>query len=65
VIINPPWEMADEITRHFESCRHTTPTSTMAVYVLPKLANFNEFIRLTLKMYREFHARTQWFTRCL
>jgi hypothetical protein len=31
VFINPPWELADHIGQHFESCRQTTPTSTMAV----------------------------------
>jgi hypothetical protein len=36
VFINPPWELAEHIGRHFESCRRTTPTSTMAVFFLPK-----------------------------
>jgi hypothetical protein len=36
VFINPPLELADQIGQHFESCRRTTPISTMAVFVLPK-----------------------------
>jgi hypothetical protein len=41
VFINPQWEMADQIGQHFENCRRTAPTSTMAVFVLPKWAKFN------------------------
>jgi hypothetical protein len=36
VFINPPWELAAQIAQHFEDCRRTSPTSTMAVFVLPK-----------------------------
>jgi hypothetical protein len=38
VFINPPWELAEHVGRHFESCRRTTPTSTMVVFALPKAA---------------------------
>jgi hypothetical protein len=41
VFINPPWELAEQIGQHFERCRRTTPTSTMAVFVLPKWAKVN------------------------
>jgi hypothetical protein len=33
VFINPPWELAEHIGRHFESGRRTTPISTMPVFV--------------------------------
>jgi hypothetical protein len=36
VFINPPWELDAHIGHHFESCRRTTLTSTMVVFVLPK-----------------------------
>jgi hypothetical protein len=36
VFINPPWELAEQIGHHFESCRRTTSTSTLVVFVLPK-----------------------------
>jgi hypothetical protein len=62
VFINPPWELAEQIGRHFESCRRTAPTSTMDVFVLPKWVKFNEFTR-HWKLYQEFLARTQVFTR--
>jgi hypothetical protein len=42
VFINPPWELAEKIGHHFESCRRTAPTSTMVVFVQPK---FSELIR--------------------
>jgi hypothetical protein len=42
VFISSPWELAKHIGQHFESCRQTTPTSTMAVFVLPKWAKFNK-----------------------
>jgi hypothetical protein len=42
VFLNPPWELAEHIGRNFESCRRTTPISTMVVFVLPKWAKFNE-----------------------
>jgi hypothetical protein len=45
VFINPPWELVEHIGNHFESCRRTTPTSTMAVFVLPKWAKFDELTR--------------------
>jgi hypothetical protein len=62
VFINPPWELAEQIGRHFENCRRTTPTSTMNVLVLPKWAKFNELTR-HWKLYQEFPARTQLLTR--
>jgi hypothetical protein len=45
VFINPPWELAKQIGRHFESCRRTAPASTMAVFVLPKWAKFNHLTK--------------------
>jgi hypothetical protein len=53
VIINPPWALAEHIGRHFESCRRAAPTSTRDVFVLPKLAKFNDLTR-HLKLYQEF-----------
>jgi hypothetical protein len=55
VFINPPWE-------HFESCRRTAPTSTMAIFVLPKWAKFTQLTK-HWKLYHKFPARTQLFTR--
>jgi hypothetical protein len=62
VFINPPWELAYQIRQHFESDRRTAPTSTMAVFVLPKWAKFNQLTK-HWKLYQEFPARTQLFTR--
>jgi hypothetical protein len=45
VFINPPWESAEQIGQHFESCRRTAPTSTMAVFVLPKWAKFTQLTK--------------------
>jgi hypothetical protein len=45
VFVNPPWESAEQIGQHFESCRRTAPTSTMAVFVLPKWSKFNELTK--------------------
>jgi hypothetical protein len=45
LFINPPWELAEQIGQHFESCRRTSPTSTMAVFVLPKWAKFNKLTK--------------------
>jgi hypothetical protein len=61
VFINPPWELAEQIGHHFESCRRTPLTSTMAVFVLPKWAKFNQLTK-QWKLYHEFPARTQLFT---
>jgi hypothetical protein len=36
VFFNPPWELAKHMAYHIESCRRTTPTYTMVVFVLPK-----------------------------
>jgi hypothetical protein len=47
---------------HFESCRRTTPATTMVVFVLLKWAKFNT-ITEHLKLYQEFEARTQLFSR--
>jgi hypothetical protein len=41
---------------------HSTPTYTTAVFVLPKWAKFNELTR-HWKLYQEFRAKTQLFTR--
>jgi hypothetical protein len=38
VFINPLWELVEQIGRHFESCKRTTPTSAMAVFALPMWA---------------------------
>jgi hypothetical protein len=63
VFINPPWaELAEQIAQHFEDCRRTSQTSTMAVFVLPKWANFAQLTK-HWKLYQEFPARTQLFTR--
>jgi hypothetical protein len=56
--------MAEHIGQHFESCRRTAPTSTMVVSVLPKWAKFNQ-LNKHWKLYQEFPARTQLFTRLL
>ena len=61
VFINPPWELAEQIAQHFEDCRRTSPTSTMAVFVLPKWAKFAQLTK-HWKHYQEFPARTQLFT---
>jgi hypothetical protein len=45
VFINPPWELADQIGQHLESCRRTAPTTTMAVFDLPKWAKFNQLTK--------------------
>jgi hypothetical protein len=62
VFINPPWELAEQIAQHFEDYRRTSPTSTMAVFVLPKWAKFAQLTK-HWKLYHEFPARTQLFTR--
>jgi hypothetical protein len=46
---------------HFESCPRTTPTSTMAMFVLPKWAKFSNITR-HCKLYQDFHGRTLLFT---
>jgi hypothetical protein len=62
VFINPPWELAKRIVQHFEDCRRTSPTFTMAVFLLPKWAKFAQLTK-HWKLYQEFQARTQLFTR--
>jgi hypothetical protein len=62
VFINPPWELAEQISQHFEDCRRTSLTSTMAVFVLPKWAKFASLTK-HWKLYQEFPARTHLFTR--
>jgi hypothetical protein len=43
VFFNLPWEFAELIAHHFEtSCRRRAPTSTMAMFVLPKKAKVND-----------------------
>jgi hypothetical protein len=54
--------LAKQIGQHFESYRRATPTSTMAAFVLPKWAKFNQLTK-HLKLYHEFPARTQLFAR--
>jgi hypothetical protein len=34
VFVKPPWELAEQIGRDFESCRRTGPTSVMAFFIL-------------------------------
>jgi hypothetical protein len=43
VFISPPLELVDQIGQQFETCRRTAPTSTMAIFLLPKWAKFNLF----------------------
>jgi hypothetical protein len=62
VFVNPPWELAKQIAQHFEDCRRTSPTSTMADFVLPKWAKFAQLTK-HWKLYQEFPARSQLFTR--
>ena len=62
MFINPPWEFAEQIAQHFEHCRRTSLTSTMAAFVLPKWAKFTQ-VTENWKLYQEFPARTQLFTR--
>jgi hypothetical protein len=45
VFINPPWELAEQLEQQFESCRRTSPTSTMVVFVLPKWAKFTQLTK--------------------
>jgi DNA-binding XRE family transcriptional regulator len=52
---SPPWELAEKIARHFESCPRTTLTSAMAVFVLRKWTKFNELTR-HWKLYQELAA---------
>jgi hypothetical protein len=33
VFLNPPWELAKDMARHFESYRRTSPMTTMAVVI--------------------------------
>jgi hypothetical protein len=47
---------------HFKSCRRIAPATTMVVIVLPKWARFNTTTS-QWKLYQEFHARMQLFTR--
>jgi hypothetical protein len=65
VLINPPRELAEQVGQHFESCRRTSPTSvtsSMAAFVLPKWAKFNQLTN-HWKLYQEFPIRKQLFTR--
>jgi hypothetical protein len=59
VFINQPWELVEQIARHFEDCRLT---STMAVFVLATWAKFAPLTK-QWKLYQEFPARTHLFTR--
>jgi hypothetical protein len=62
VFINPPRELAERIAQHFEDCRRTSPTSTMAVFVLPKWAKFAHLTK-HWKLYQKLPTRTHLFTR--
>jgi hypothetical protein len=62
VLFNPPWELAEEMACHFKSCCRIAQTQTMALFVLPKWAKFNDIPR-HLKMYQEFRSRTRLFAR--
>jgi hypothetical protein len=55
VFTSSPWELAEKIARHFESCRRTAQTSTMALFVLRKWTKFNELTR-HWKLYQELAA---------
>jgi hypothetical protein len=61
VFINPPLVLGDQIARDFETCRRTSPTSTMGVLALSKWAKPNEISRHR-KMYHELPPRTHLFT---
>jgi hypothetical protein len=61
VFINPPWELADEIGQGFEHYRRITVKSTLAIFVLPKKANFSKLTE-KWKMYQEFPPRMKLFT---
>jgi hypothetical protein len=54
--------MAEQIPRHFERCKRTSPTSTMVVFLLPKWAKFKELSR-HWNSYREFSTMTHLLTR--
>jgi hypothetical protein len=45
MFINPPCELAEQIGQHFETCRRTSPTSTMAAFVLPKWEKLNQLTK--------------------
>jgi hypothetical protein len=62
VVYNPLWEMAEHVVRHFESCRRTIPTYTMAVFVLPKRAMFSDLTR-HWKLRQKFYAKTHMLIR--
>jgi hypothetical protein len=55
VFINPPWQLAEQVGRHFECGRRTTPTSTMVVFVLPQWAKFNELTKNSAKNSQRGH----------
>jgi hypothetical protein len=62
VLFNPSWELAEYIPRRFESCRRTTPTSTLTLFVLPKQAKFDNHTQ-QLKPYQLSLASSQLFIR--
>jgi hypothetical protein len=63
VFVNLPWELAKKIAQHSEkSYKRRVPTSKMDVFVFLKLAKFSDFTR-HWNLYRQYHARTQLFTR--
>jgi hypothetical protein len=62
VFSNPPWVLVGHVACLFECCRRTTPTSIMAMFVLPRWAKFNDKTR-HCKLYHEFLGSAQPFTR--
>jgi hypothetical protein len=63
IFINPPpWELADEIGQHFETCRRTALQSTIAIFVLPKWAKFKRLIA-NWKWYEKFSTRVHLLAR--
>jgi hypothetical protein len=64
VFYNPLWELDEQIARHFESCRRTSPTTTMDAFVLVEWAEFNEVTR-HWELYHELLVKIYLFTRQL
>jgi hypothetical protein len=42
VELQPSLGVGKKMARHFENCRRTSPTSTMALLVIPKWAKFDD-----------------------
>jgi hypothetical protein len=67
VSFNPPRELGDGIHiftsfRELSATRRATPTSTLAIFVLPKWVEFSDLTRQWI-MYQEVLAMTHLFTR--